>query len=213
MRFYGFGFILAFAVFGFVSSTAVVAAEPVDVAFSARLDGSEQRYVIVMPDGAQPTGPVSVLIALHGHGSDRWQFVRHERDECRAARDAAAKRRMLFVAPGLSRDDVLDGAGGGGGPGSDHRGSETPVPDGEARDQRRVDGGDVGPDIRRHPELIDGVVSMNGTANLVGCRVPGSDLGLVRWVEAGQARRVPQALRRVGCRKADDAGRNHDGWP
>ncbi|SIO65143.1 Prolyl oligopeptidase family protein [Singulisphaera sp. GP187] len=162
------GFILALAVSGVVSSTVVVAAEPVDVAFSARLDGSEQRYVIVMPDGSQPPAQVSVLIALHGHGSDRWQFVRDGRDECRAARDAAAKRRMIFVSP-------------------DYRGTTSWMgPAAEAdvvqiiEDLRRrfrvgklvICGGSMGGTAALtfaslHPDLIDGVVSMNGTANLV----------------------------------------------
>ncbi|WP_406694265.1 alpha/beta fold hydrolase [Singulisphaera sp. Ch08] len=168
MTLHGSGFILALAVSGVMSSTAINAAETVDVAFSARLDGSEQRYVIVMPDGFQPTAQVSVLIALHGHGSDRWQFVKNGRDECRAARDAAAKRRMIFVSP-------------------DYRGTTSWMgPTAEAdlvqiiEDLRRqfrvgklvISGGSMGGTAALtfaslHPDLIDGVVSMNGTANLV----------------------------------------------
>jgi hypothetical protein len=40
-----------------------------------------------------------VLIALHGHGSYRWQFVKEKRDECRAARDVARQHGMLFISP------------------------------------------------------------------------------------------------------------------
>lgn len=39
------------------------------------------------------------MVALHGHGSDRWQFVQNGRDECRGMRDAAARFGMLFVSP------------------------------------------------------------------------------------------------------------------
>jgi len=168
MPLHGSGFILALAVSGIVTSTVVVAADPVDRAFSARLDGSEQHYVIVLPDDFQPEAQVSVLLALHGHGSDRWQFVRDGRDECRAAREAAAKRRLIFVAP-------------------DYRGKTSWMgPAAEAdlvqiiedlKQRFRVRkivicGGSMGGTAALtfaslHPDLIDGVVSMNGTANLV----------------------------------------------
>ena len=57
------------------------AAEPAtrDIAFTAQCDGTEQRYVLVLPADFQPGEPHDVLIALHGHGSDRWQFVRDNR--------------------------------------------------------------------------------------------------------------------------------------
>ncbi len=58
---------------------------PQDVAFTASVDSTEQRYVQVLPPSFDAKKPVDVLIALHGHGSDRWQFIRLERDECRAA--------------------------------------------------------------------------------------------------------------------------------
>ncbi len=70
-----------------------------DVAFTAKVDGTTQRYVILRPAGFRDDEPCDVLIALHGHGSDRWQFVRDERPECRAARDTAAKHGMLYVSP------------------------------------------------------------------------------------------------------------------
>ena len=70
-----------------------------DVAFIAAHDGSEQRYVRIEPDGFDPSLPHDVLICLHGHGSDRWQYVNAPRGEARAARDAAAQNRMLFISP------------------------------------------------------------------------------------------------------------------
>ena len=73
--------------------------EPVDVEFRSRLDQTSQRYVLMKPAGFDPTVQTDLLIALHGHGSDRWQFVRDPRGECRALRDAAAKHRLLFVSP------------------------------------------------------------------------------------------------------------------
>jgi len=39
------------------------------------------------------------VLALHGHGSDRWQFVRDTRGECQGARDIAAKYEMIYVSP------------------------------------------------------------------------------------------------------------------
>ncbi len=73
--------------------------EPVDVAFTARCDGSTQRYVLMLPNQIDRNKPVDLVVALHGHGSDRWQFVRDERDECRAIRDAAACCGMIYLAP------------------------------------------------------------------------------------------------------------------
>ena len=66
-----------------------------DFAFTADFDGSEQRYAIIRPTGT----PRDAIIALHGHGSDRNQFVTAERDECRAVRDFAMKNNMLLVSP------------------------------------------------------------------------------------------------------------------
>lgn len=138
----------------------------VDVAFKAACDGSEQRYVLMKPVGFVADRPHDVLIALHGHGSDRWQFAHDARDECRASRDIAARHAMLFVAPDYRAKTSWMG------------------PEAEA-DLVQIIG-----DIRRtlrvgrvfvcgasmggasaltfaaiHPELIDGAAAMNGTAN------------------------------------------------
>lgn len=79
-----------------LAAAAVEAATTNDVAFQASLDGTEQRYVEVVPDS---DGPSDALIVLHGYGADRWQFVRESRGECRAAREVAAARGMILVSP------------------------------------------------------------------------------------------------------------------
>ena len=45
-----------------------------DITFTADLDNSEQRYIELPPPGINPAQLHHLLIALHGHGSDRWQF-------------------------------------------------------------------------------------------------------------------------------------------
>lgn len=70
-----------------------------DVVFTARCDGTEQRYVLMLPAGFKSIESHDVLIALHGHGSDRWQFARDPRSECCAARDVAAQHQMIYISP------------------------------------------------------------------------------------------------------------------
>lgn len=72
---------------------------PEDVEFVSDRDGSSQRYVVLVPETFDPGRPLDVLIALHGHGSDRWQFVKQDRAECRESRRVAAEAGMLFVSP------------------------------------------------------------------------------------------------------------------
>lgn len=136
-----------------------------DIAFTARCDQTEQRYLLIRPPGDPPR---DALMALHGHGSDRHQFVEDPRDECRAAREVAARHGMLFVSPDYRAKTSWMG------------------PKAEAdlvqiiedlRDKegiRRVFlcGGSMGGTgaltfAALHPELLAGVASMNGTANLV----------------------------------------------
>jgi pimeloyl-ACP methyl ester carboxylesterase len=151
-----------------LTTPGVCAAEPrtEDVAMIARCDGSTQRYVIVYPQDFDAGKPTDLLIALHGHGSDRWQFVKTAGDECRAARDAASSRRMLFVSPDYRAKTSWMG------------------PKAESDMLQMLDELKAKFIIRRvilcgasmggsssltfaamHPELIDGVASMNGTAN------------------------------------------------
>lgn len=145
-----------------------LAAEPVDVVFKSKLDGTDQRYVVILPDEYDSEKPQAVLIALHGHGSDRWQFVKDGRDECQAARDAAKKHKLIYVSPDYRAKTSWMGPA-----------AEADVVQilEELKAKHLVNrvivsGGSMGGTAALtfatlHPELVDGVVSMNGTANLV----------------------------------------------
>lgn len=137
-----------------------------DVSFKAACDGSEQRYVLVLPAGFEAGSRHDVLIALHGHGSDRWQFVKDARDECRATREIAAKHNMLFVSPDYrARTSWM-------GPKAE---ADLVQIIAELKLKHQVGrvflcGGSMGGSsaltfAALHPELIAGVASMNGTAN------------------------------------------------
>lgn len=138
-----------------------------DCAFVADHDGSQQKYVLMTPPGFVIDQPVGVMIVLHGHGSDRWQFVRQGRDECRAARDVAAANGMILVSPDYRATTSWMGPA-----------AEADMLQiiGRLKRQFRVDcvilcGGSMGGTgaltfAARHSELVDGVVSLNGTANL-----------------------------------------------
>lgn len=142
--------------------------EPIDRTFRAEFDDSEQRYVLLKPTPLPETTPRRLLIALHGHGSDRWQFVRDGRGECRAARDAALKHGFLFVAPDYRATTSWMGPAATADVAQLLR---------DLRKEYRIDqvviaGGSMGGTAAvaftaMHPELIDGVVSLNGTANML----------------------------------------------
>jgi hypothetical protein len=70
-----------------------------DIAFKSTLDGTEQRYVELLPESFEPTMAHDVLIAFHGHGSDRWQFIKDSRGECKGLRDVAETFGLIFISP------------------------------------------------------------------------------------------------------------------
>ncbi len=134
----------------------------------AEHDGTEQKYVVMTPQGFAFDKPFSVLIALHGHGSDRWQFVRLARDECRATRDVAAANGMILVSPDYRAATSWMG------PAAEADVAQILQTLKKHFQVERVIlcGGSMGGTgaltfSALHPELIDGVVSLNGTANLV----------------------------------------------
>jgi lysophospholipase L1-like esterase/pimeloyl-ACP methyl ester carboxylesterase len=141
---------------------------PEDVAFLSKRDATEQRYVVLLPESFQSDRQHDLMIALHGHGSDRWQFVNDTRPECRGARDVAVQRNMIYVSPDYRAKTSWMGP--------------SAVADllqildelhGRFRIRHVViGGGSMGGTsafafAAMHPECIDGAVSLNGTANLV----------------------------------------------
>lgn len=75
------------------------AREPQEFVFTAKADGTSQRYLLLLPEGFTSARTHDLLIALHGHGSDRWQFMRPTRDETRAVLDVARKNQLILVSP------------------------------------------------------------------------------------------------------------------
>ncbi|MCA9175666.1 MAG: alpha/beta fold hydrolase [Planctomycetales bacterium] len=160
------GYSLGISVLLLLSATWALAEE--DIAFVAEADGTQQRYVQQLPARFDAERPVDVLIALHGHGSDRWQFIRQSRAECRAVRDVASRAGMILISP-------------------DYRASTSWMgPLAEADTLQIITklkrtyqvrhvvlcGASMGGSAcltfaALHPDLVDGVVSMNGTANHV----------------------------------------------
>jgi pimeloyl-ACP methyl ester carboxylesterase len=151
----------------FASVAAADDARVRDVAFTAEIDGTTQHYVLILPpDPAAGGKPRDVLIALHGHGSDRWQLVRDARNECRAARDVAAEHGMLYVSPDYRAKTSWMGPR-----------AEADVVQiiGDLRRQYGIGkvficGGSMGASAALtfaalHPDLVTGVAAMNGTAN------------------------------------------------
>ena len=142
--------------------------EPLDVAFKSKLDGTEQRYVVILPPRFRNDIAHDLVIALHGHGSDRWQFVKDDRGECKGSRDAAAEQQMIFVSPDYRAKTSWMG------PAAEADMLQM-LDDLHGRYRIRdviVSGGSMGGTsalafAALHPECVDGVVSLNGTANLV----------------------------------------------
>jgi pimeloyl-ACP methyl ester carboxylesterase len=147
-----------------------------DVSFTATNDGTQQKYVRILPVGFDSAQYHDVLIALHGAGSDRWQFATDARDECRAARDAATQNDMVYISPDYRGYTSFMGIK-----------AEQDVVQiiHDLRAEYKVNGVFItGASMggmscltftALHPDLIDGVASMNGTGNFF--EWPGGDYG------------------------------------
>lgn len=70
-----------------------------DIAFKALVDSSVQYYVEILPVAFDPDKEYDLIIGLHGHGSDRWQFATDKRPECSAFRTFATKYNMIAITP------------------------------------------------------------------------------------------------------------------
>jgi predicted esterase len=122
----------------------------------------------MLPVKFQSAESHDLLIALHGHGSDRWQFVKQERGECKASRDFAAKHDLIYVSPDYRAKTSWMG------PKAESDVVQIIL---DLRKQHHIGrvflcGGSMGGTsalafTALHPELIHGVAAMNGTANFL----------------------------------------------
>jgi pimeloyl-ACP methyl ester carboxylesterase len=149
-------------------ANAQIFRSPEDACFLSQLDGTEQRYVVLLPEVFDANVPHDVMIALHGHGSDRWQFVTDKRPECQGARDMALRRNMIFVSPDYRAKTSWMGPAA--------EADLLQILD-ELKSRFRIrdvviSGGSMGGTsalafAAMHPNCVDGVVALNGTANLI----------------------------------------------
>ena len=73
------GWVFVCAAVAWPAGSAARAAEPAqDVEFVAAADGSIQHYAVILPERFDPAVAHDLLLVLHGHGSDRWQYIRNE---------------------------------------------------------------------------------------------------------------------------------------
>ena len=151
-----------------LAARSLCGAEPEDVGFKSKLDGSEQRYVELLPPEFDDARPHDVMLAFHGHGSDRWQFIKDARGECRGVRDVAARFGLILISPDYRAKTSWMGPK-----------AEADVLQiiAELKQRHKVGrvflvGGSMGGTAvltftALHSELITGVCSLNGTANLI----------------------------------------------
>lgn len=137
-----------------------------DVAFRADCDGTTQRYIRMIPKGFKPEMKHHVLIALHGHGSDRWQFASGTTPTGVAARNAAAERGMILILPDYRAKTSWMGPKAE----ADVCQIIADIKKKYVVDRVILCGGSMGGSSALtfaaiHPDLVDGVAAMNGTAN------------------------------------------------
>lgn len=121
------------------------------------------------PADFDPTIIHDLIIGLHGYGSDRWQFAKDGRDECRAFRDFATQRNMIAVSPDYRAKTSWMGPAAEADLVQIIRGLRAQYRIGKVI----LTGGSMGGTgaltfAALHPDLIDGVVAMNPLADFFG---------------------------------------------
>jgi len=159
-----FGYCLALASFPFGAQSA----EPREIVFKANIDGSDQRYVELLPPGFNSGEMHDVVLAFHGHGADRWQFIKDARGECRGVRDVAAQFGMIVVSPDYRAKTSWMGPNAE----ADVIQIITMLKQRHKIGRVFLAGGSMGGTAvltftAMHPKLVAGFCSLNGTANLI----------------------------------------------
>jgi len=142
--------------------------EPKEFTFTAKLDNSNQKYMELLPDNFNSAEKHDLMLALHGHGSDRNQYAKDPRGECKGARDVAEKYNMIFISPDYRAPTSWMGPK-----------AETDVVQllEELKKKYKIGkvifvGGSMGGTsvlifASLHPDLVDGVSAQNPTVNMV----------------------------------------------
>jgi pimeloyl-ACP methyl ester carboxylesterase len=141
-------------------------ADPEDISFTAKCDGTTQKYVVLLPVDFSSDRPHTLMIALHGNEYDRWEFVNDTFEVCRSARDVALKHDMIFVSPDYRAKTSWMGPKA--------EADMVQIIE-ELKEKYQIEntiliGSSMGGSAALtftalHPELIDCMVAMNGTAN------------------------------------------------
>ena len=171
-----------------MSTLAVSSGKPVtldkahEIAFTAKLDGSTQLYMERLPAGFKADKVHHVLIALHGHGSDRNQGV-SDWAEFKAAQDAAAKYEMIYISPDYRAPTSWMGPKAEADMVQIIAGLKAKYKVGKVF----LSGASMGAAsvltfTALHPELVAGVCSQNGTANFFEYQV--AEYGIQEAIKA-----------------------------
>lgn len=159
-----------FSAFESVAPTAVFADEVPEGAATrvefVAFDGTTQRYFERLPENFASNRPTTLLIALHGHGSDGAQIFLGKYAEFNALLDVASERGAIVVSPDYrDRTSWM-------GPAAEKDVAQIIAEQKDKRNIARVviSGASMGGSSSltfavRRPDLVDGVVSINGTAN------------------------------------------------
>lgn len=155
------------SIFAFLfSSVSIFAQEISDLSFTADFDQTEQNYIELLPEDFKKDRSYDLMIALHGYTADRWQFARDKRDECVAFRTFIKDHNLIGISPDYrccgswmneaAEQDLLQII----------RVSKEKFKIGKVF----LIGGSMGGAsvltfAALHPDLISGVVSMNGLSN------------------------------------------------
>lgn len=137
-----------------------------DIKFISKTDRTAQYYVEILPEGFDKERRYDLLIGLHGHGADRWQFVKENRGECLAFRTFAEDHGMIAISPDYRAKTSWMG------PAAENDLLQILS---DVRKQYRISrvflvGGSMGGTsaltfAALHPDLLDGVVALNGHVN------------------------------------------------
>lgn len=129
-------------------------------------DGRKEFYYEYVPSTFDPEKTTTLLIALHGHGSGCDQIFNGKHEEFQATNDVAAKRNAVVVSPNYGSNVSWMGP-------EAEKDLTLVIEHQKAKrryDRVIVSGASMGGSSTftfavRRPDLVDGAVAINGTAN------------------------------------------------